>query len=129
MPDQLRASFRLSRDPDDIGRARRWMAETLTEELEVPPERLDALLLAVSELTTNVLVHTECRPTVTLRGGEGRVRVEVHDDDPRAPQLQPFEPRMPGGNGLRIVDAYTDAWGVEHLPADGKVVWFVCTFR
>jgi len=105
------------------------MALTLAEELEVPPERLDAVLLAVSELTTNVLVHTEHRPTVTLRGGDGRVRVEVHDGDARPPQLLPFDPRVSGGNGLRLVDAYTDAWGVELLPGDGKVVWFTCTVR
>ena len=119
--DGLIASFRLSREPEDIARARHWMAVALTEWSSVRPERLDAILLAVSELTTNVLLHTTSRATVTLRGTAGAVKVEVHDDDRHVPQLLPADDQTIGGNGLRLVDAYTEAWGVELLPGDGKV--------
>ncbi|MGW0938673.1 ATP-binding protein [Streptomyces sp. NPDC002666] len=89
--------------------------------------RADEVLVCVSELATNALVHgvppgRGYRLMVWLRG-EGQVRVEVHDSGDGEPGVG--EPDGESGRGLVIVDALADRWGVgERVP--GKVVW--CEF-
>lgn len=86
----------------------------------------DAELL-VSELVTNVVVHTPCAQVgvdVSTDARADSLRVAVRDSDPAPPQPQEPEPGRPGGRGLRIVDAVASAWGCERLDR-GKEVWFV----
>ena len=81
----------------------------------------DDVLLATSELVTNVVKHTD-------DGGElnawlepgGALHVEVHDTDPTLPTL--IEPTDVGGRGLRILEALADEWGTAPTET-GKVVW------
>ncbi|THA62179.1 ATP-binding protein [Streptomyces sp. A0642] len=90
--------------------------------------RADDVVLCVSELATNALVHgvppgRGYRLMVWLRDA-GQVRVEVHDSGDGNPGVR--EPDGESGRGLVIVDALADQWGVgERSP--GKVVW--CEFR
>ncbi|MFG1705766.1 ATP-binding protein [Nonomuraea sp. M3C6] len=85
------------------------------------------VLLVVSELVTNALVHGVGRPALRVRGSASRVRVEVGDAGAELP-----EPRDPGpanGWGLHVVRLLSTGWGIaagedgreggEH----GKVVW------
>ncbi|MFE9815745.1 ATP-binding protein [Streptomyces sp. NBC_00236] len=89
--------------------------------------RADDVLVCVSELATNALVHgvppgRGYRVMLWLRD-EGRVRVEVHDSGDGEPGVR--EPDGESGRGLVIVEALADRWGVgERVP--GKVVW--CEF-
>ncbi|MFB8118649.1 MULTISPECIES: ATP-binding protein [unclassified Streptomyces] len=89
--------------------------------------RLDDVLLCVSELATNALVHGVPPGRgflVRLRlVGEGReLLVEVHDSGGGVPMVR--EPCGESGRGLMLVDALADRWGVgERDP--GKVVWCV----
>ncbi|MGW2919088.1 ATP-binding protein [Streptomyces angustmyceticus] len=95
----------------------------------------DDVLLCVSELATNALLHgvppgRGYRLCLSL-DEDGLLRVELHDSgggEPRVP--------APGsgdggegdesGRGLLLVSALADAWGVgERVP--GKIVW--CEFR
>jgi len=78
--------------------------------------------LAVSELVTNVIIHT-------AQGGEMHVwdssaanplRLEVHDRNHALP-TRPMRPSL-GGRGLGIVDSVADDWGVTPTPT-GKLVW------
>uniref|UniRef100_A0AAU3GTZ1 ATP-binding protein n=1 Tax=Streptomyces sp. NBC_01401 TaxID=2903854 RepID=A0AAU3GTZ1_9ACTN len=92
---------------------------------------LDDVLLCVSELATNALVHGVPPGRgfrVQLTWG-GVLRIEVHDSGggvvPEGPARHPLLPDSEGGRGLTLVGALADAWGVgERDP--GKIVW--CEF-
>ena len=74
---------------------------------------------------SNVVLHTESDPVVTLRVDPDRVLIGVEDTSAHAAQLrEPDEDaERPGGWGLRIVDQIADEWGADLV--DGrKVVWF-----
>ena len=77
--------------------------------------------LVVSELTTNAVVHATSAPTIEASFDDGRLRIEVHDQDRSPPRI-----RRPvtadGGWGLRLVAAVTDGWGWTPTRA-GKRVW------
>lgn len=81
--------------------------------------------LLTSELVSNAVEHavTE-RIAVGVSRRGNRARVEVHDQDPARPHLQHPDPRRAGGVGLQLVDALAQAWGVDEIADDGKVVWF-----
>ncbi|MGW1407322.1 ATP-binding protein [Streptomyces sp. NPDC002403] len=88
------------------------------------------LLLCVSELLTNVIVHLGEGTPVTLRVSAtrtGRVRVELSDPEPCAwPALRTASGGDESGRGLALVDALALRWGVEQGPY-GKTVW--CELR
>ena len=114
----------LPRDRSAPRLARRWIAEQLNP-LGLRPEEHDAIVLLVSELVSNVVLHTESDPVVTLRVDPDRVLIGVEDTSAHAAQLrEPDEDaERPGGWGLRIVDQIADEWGADLV--DGrKVVWF-----
>ncbi|NRQ36279.1 ATP-binding protein [Nonomuraea sp. NN258] len=78
------------------------------------------VLLVVSELVTNALVHGEGPPLLRVSGDRVRVRVEVGDAGVDVP-----EPREPGpahGWGLHVIKLLCSGWGVAHKD-EGKVVW------
>jgi anti-sigma regulatory factor (Ser/Thr protein kinase) len=116
------------RDRRSVGLAREFTREALTDWSAA--ERGDDVLLCVSELATNALLHG-------IPPGRGfllrlsvvpdRVlRIEVHDSGPgeiRVPDARP--PDAENGRGFLLVAALADKWGVgERNP--GKVVW--CEF-
>lgn len=81
--------------------------------------------LLVSELVGNAVRHA-CTPAMALELrleiSDDRLRIEVHDADPR-----PRQPRTPAeldesGFGFVLVQALTDGWGVRET-ASGKAVW------
>ncbi|WP_399891210.1 ATP-binding protein [Streptomyces sp. BBFR51] len=89
--------------------------------------RADDVVLCVSELATNALVHgVPAGRGFLLRllpCGDG-VRVEVHDSGGGVPAV-PLDPGESdeGGRGLLLVSELADKWGVaEREP--GKIVWF-----
>ncbi|WP_043378417.1 ATP-binding protein [Streptomyces mutabilis] len=91
--------------------------------------RVDDVVLCVSELATNALLHgvPPGRGFLLrlLPCGDG-VRVEVHDSGGGVPAA-PLDPdgADEGGRGLLLVSELADKWGVtEREP--GKVVWFEC---
>ncbi|MFE4327880.1 ATP-binding protein [Streptomyces sp. NPDC056831] len=91
--------------------------------------RLDDVLLCVSELATNALVHGVLPGRgylvrLLLEEGGVALRVEVHDSGSGQPGVR--EPDGESGRGLLLVAAVADRWGVgERKP--GKIVW--CAFE
>ncbi|GAA3651620.1 hypothetical protein GCM10022224_013130 [Nonomuraea antimicrobica] len=82
--------------------------------------RHDDVLLVVSELVTNALVHGDGPPTLRVRGSASHVRVEVGDAGDRLPEAR--EPGPASGWGLHVVGLLCTGWGIS--PGDGgKVVW------
>ncbi|MFF2503033.1 SpoIIE family protein phosphatase [Streptomyces sp. NPDC058067] len=89
---------------------------------------VDDVEVAAGELMVNALLHTEAGAVVTLEvlpGPARRVRLWVKDRSSVWPRRRTPGEAATSGRGLLMVDAYTDAWGVEPR-GDGKAVW--CEF-
>ncbi len=85
--------------------------------------RCGELLLCVSEVVTNAVLHARSAPTMTVSRRADLLTVEVADDDPTQPVRRPHSATATTGRGLRILDDLTVRWGAR-LTARGKVVWF-----
>ena len=96
------------------------VAPWLTER-SFPVDLLGDLLVVVSELVTNAVVHTAAPGRVTVRWDGRRAVVQVDDADPSPPLLLEPVPAI-GGRGLLLVDRLSAAWGTDARP-DGKSVW------
>jgi anti-sigma regulatory factor (Ser/Thr protein kinase) len=119
-------------EPTEVGRARRWVRAELGRErpFAACPDaaQTDTLVLLVSELVTNAVVHTgrpaRLRLTVRRAGRAGRVavRLEVVDASGRAPRPRRAAGEDTGGRGLELVEVLADRWGWQAEGA-GKRVW------
>jgi anti-sigma regulatory factor (Ser/Thr protein kinase) len=85
-------------------------------------DQIPALLIVLSELATNAVIHASTAFTVTLLLEDSHVRVEVRDADPRPPVPRDATPEEAGGRGLTAVKGLSDRWGTISS-RDGKVVW------
>ncbi|MEV0279930.1 ATP-binding protein [Streptomyces sp. NPDC050610] len=117
----------LAGTPESVHAARAYAREFVGFHVpEVERDRLDDVLLVVSELVTNAVRYgTEPGDSllVVLDAEPGRVRIEVHDTRRRPPRRRPESVERQRGHGLLIVDALAE-WGGGERPM-GKVVWAV----
>jgi len=93
---------------------------------DAPRDVRDAVSVMVSELAMNAVQWARSSFSVSVRAGEGTLRVEVTDASPARPAAQPVPlPSDLHGRGLVIVGKLSDAWGVTPSPhGTGKTVWF-----
>jgi anti-sigma regulatory factor (Ser/Thr protein kinase) len=93
---------------------------------DLPRDVLEIALLLASELVTNAVKYGGPRIVLSIDDGPDRLRVEVHDDGPRSPQVGTGESHALGGRGLLLVESLADEWGTTRGPATepGKGVWF-----
>ncbi|GAA3309338.1 SpoIIE family protein phosphatase [Streptomyces cinereospinus] len=116
-----RETWTVWRVPEAVRHARRFTRRTLRVWGVHAPA--DAVLLVVSELVTNALVHTDgpVRLDLTLVGD--RLRVAVADTSPRTP-VKPTSIgwEATGGRGLLLVEAMSALWGTVPV-SGGKQVW------
>lgn len=118
-------------DPAEVGRARRWARSRLAGSgIEADEPLAETLILLVSELVTNAVVHTG-RPAVlrlslpaaaTRTAASATVRLEVADASSRAPVPRCAGSDATGGRGLALVDCLADRWGWSPEGA-GKSIW------
>ncbi|NEA52304.1 ATP-binding protein, partial [Streptomyces sp. SID10815] len=108
--------------------ARATLAEWRGRGLAVPDRLADDVMVVVSELVTNAVVHagTDVELVCRLEPETGACVVEVSDQHPsRAPRDHraptPYEPPE-YGRGLRLVAALAEAWGITYRPGV-KTVW------
>ncbi|MEV7779720.1 ATP-binding protein [Kitasatospora sp. NPDC088351] len=139
----LQVQLAVQADPAEVGRARRWVRSRLLNHGVDPDAPIaETVVLVVSELVTNAVVHTGCPAVLRLcfpvdgescgsgAGGVrqsatvGPLRVEVAD----ASQVAPA-PRHAGadadatnGRGLELVELLCDRWG-WYPDGSGKRVW------
>jgi len=120
--DPHAASVRLPADVRSVAAARLFVEDAVRGWGVEPPE---ALPLLTSEVVTNAVVHSGASwvEVRAVRAGN-RARVEVADQDPTVPEVQPADPASPGGFGMWLVDRLARAWGVTEVEDDGKFVWF-----
>jgi anti-sigma regulatory factor (Ser/Thr protein kinase) len=101
------------------GTARRALEPWLNE-LDCGEGVAEGALIVLSELVTNAVMHTTTDAVVVATFDDQRLRLEVHDGDPRGPVA--VARAAAGGFGLTIVAALCDAWGWEPTTF-GKRVW------
>ena len=88
---------------------------------------LDDLVLVVSEVVTNCVRHAGLGPgddiLVHVRATPSEVRLEVVDAGRgfKPPVISGYDPALPGGWGLYIVDQLADRWGV--VRESGTRLW------
>ncbi|MEV1069801.1 ATP-binding protein [Streptomyces sp. NPDC050263] len=108
MADHLEASVILPSDPASVSTARGFVAGTLGEwGLPADTETADAILLIVSELTTNAVQHTFGQsPTFTVDlvlDRDEHLRIGVTDSHPRFPKRLPAAVQQDNGRGMVII--------------------------
>jgi anti-sigma regulatory factor (Ser/Thr protein kinase) len=81
------------------------------------------LLLVVSELVTNAVLHGHGPVELMIRRTTDSIRVEVFDAEQALPTLLDPGPTDLHGRGLLLVDNVARSWGAEPIPDDGKHVW------
>ncbi|MEU9168516.1 ATP-binding protein [Streptomyces sp. NPDC048420] len=115
-------------DPSYVGHVRRLTGVWLKLLCGMEGERADLVLLVVSELCTNAILHAQAE-AFGLRGrlkSDGHVRIEVHDWSPSAaPRPRSVGPMNESGRGLFLVKAFVTqelggSWGFSE---DGAVAW------
>lgn len=121
-------------DPAEVGRARRWARSRLAGSgMDADESLAETVILLVSELVTNAVVHTGCPAVLRLvlpaedpgeapPGAVPPVRLEVADADCRAPVPRCSDEDETGGRGLALVDGLADRWGWTREGA-GKRIW------
>ncbi|MFH8383576.1 ATP-binding protein [Kitasatospora sp. NPDC018058] len=131
----LQVQLAVQADPAEVGRARRWVrSRLLNHGVEPDAPMAETVVLVVSELVTNAVVHTGCPAVLRLclpmsddaaqPGPVGPLRVEVADASRTAPA-----PRHAGadedatnGRGLELVELLCERWG-WYPDGSGKRVW------
>ncbi|WP_328537714.1 ATP-binding SpoIIE family protein phosphatase [Streptomyces sp. NBC_00344] len=111
--------------PERISASRRQLRELLHDWTD--PEQVDSAVLMVSEMMTNVLVHTDgdamLTAEVTGEPGGRRLRGEVADSSDELPHKRRPGEMASSGRGLMLTELLADRWGVDPRGA-GKAIWF-----
>ncbi|MEV1047068.1 SpoIIE family protein phosphatase [Streptomyces sp. NPDC049916] len=112
-------------EPERISVGRQLVRELLHDWND--PEQIDSAVLMVSEMATNVLVHTDGDALMVAEvggeRGERRLRVEVADASDELPHKRRPGEMASSGRGLVLMEMLADAWGVDPR-GEGKSIWF-----
>jgi anti-sigma regulatory factor (Ser/Thr protein kinase) len=83
----------------------------------------DTLALLATELVANAVRHADSTAEIAIRLEDDVVRVEIRDRSSEVPTPGSLVSQRESGRGLALVEALSDAWGIEPHD-DGKSVWF-----
>lgn len=112
-------------EPERIAVARQQLRELLHD--WTGADQVDSAVLLVSEMLTNVLVHTDAdallTAEVTGEAGERRMRVEVTDAGDDLPHKRHPGELASSGRGLLLIELLAETWGVDPR-GEGKSIWF-----
>lgn len=112
-------------EPERISAARQQVREMLHDWAD--PEQVDSAVLMISEMATNVLLHTDGDALLVAQAsgehGERRLRVEVADGSDELPHKRRPGEMASSGRGLVLMEMLADAWGVDPR-GEGKSIWF-----
>ncbi|MCC5032467.1 SpoIIE family protein phosphatase [Streptomyces sp. WAC 00631] len=116
-------------EPERISLARRQLRELMHDWSD--PEQVDSAELMLSEMVTNVLVHTDgdavAVAEITAPEGDGsvgrRLRVDVADSSDELPHRRRPGELASSGRGLVLLELLAHAWGVDPR-GEGKTTWF-----
>ncbi|WP_409234952.1 SpoIIE family protein phosphatase [Streptomyces sp. PA5.6] len=112
-------------EPERIAGARSHLRDLLHDWAD--DDQVDSAVLMVSEMLTNVLVHTDgdalMVAEVTGEPGARRLRAEVADGSDDLPHKRHPGELASSGRGLVLMELLAGAWGVDPR-GDGKSIWF-----
>ncbi|MFD7631769.1 SpoIIE family protein phosphatase [Streptomyces sp. NPDC059851] len=112
-------------EPARIAGARRQVRELLHDWAD--PDQVDSAVLMVSEMVTNVLVHTDGDALLVAEAvgelGGRRLRIEVADSSDELPHVRHPGEMASSGRGVLLMEMLADAWGVDPR-GEGKSIWF-----
>ncbi|MFC8420963.1 SpoIIE family protein phosphatase [Streptomyces sp. NPDC057236] len=112
-------------EPERVSVARQQLRELLHDWSS--PDQVDSAVLLLSEMLTNVLVHTDTDALLLAEvtgGGEGRrMRVEVTDAGDDLPHMRRPGELASSGRGLVLIELLAHTWGVDPR-GRGKSIWF-----
>ncbi|MBW5423312.1 SpoIIE family protein phosphatase [Streptomyces sp. BG9H] len=112
-------------EPERVAGARRHLRDLLHDWAD--DDQVDSAVLMVSEMLTNVLVHTDgdalLVAEVTGEPGARRLRAEVADGSDDLPHKRRPGELASSGRGLVLMELLAGAWGVDPR-GDGKSIWF-----
>ncbi|GGY28979.1 ATP-binding protein [Streptomyces xanthochromogenes] len=122
----LQVQLEVGPDPAEVGRARKWARSRLVGcGIGLDEPLAETLILLISELVTNAVVHTGCPAVLRMLLGPaegGTVRVEVADRSCCPPKPRHALGDDTNGRGLELVDGLADRWGWRAEGA-GKSIW------
>lgn len=123
----LQVQLEIGADPKEVGRARNWARSRLAGcGINADEPLTETLLLLISELVTNAVVHTGAPAVLRMllpgRHVSGAVRVEVTDTSSRPPRQRRADGEDTNGRGLELVSGLADRWGWQH-EGTGKRIW------
>ncbi|WP_030905102.1 ATP-binding SpoIIE family protein phosphatase [Streptomyces sp. NRRL F-5126] len=111
--------------PERIAEARHQLRDLMHDWPD--GDQVDSAVLMVSEMVTNVLVHTDGDALVSAQtAGEAcgrKLRVEVADISDELPHRRRPGELASSGRGLLLMEVLADEWGVDPR-GDGKMIWF-----
>ncbi|MFI6765842.1 SpoIIE family protein phosphatase [Streptomyces sp. NPDC050355] len=112
-------------EPQRIAEARRQIRDVLHDWADA--DQVDSAVLMVSEVVTNVLMHTDGDALLVaeISGPRGarRIRVDVSDSSDELPHRRSPGELASSGRGLVLLELLAGAWGVDPR-GDGKSTWF-----
>ncbi|MGW7318607.1 SpoIIE family protein phosphatase [Streptomyces sp. NPDC054865] len=112
-------------EPGRIAGARHQIQEFLHDWAD--PDQVDSAVLMVSEMVTNVLVHTDGDALLVAEAagdpGTRRLRVEVADGSDELPHRRQPGEMASSGRGVLLMEMLADVWGVDPR-GEGKSIWF-----
>ncbi|NEB82470.1 SpoIIE family protein phosphatase [Streptomyces sp. SID14478] len=114
-------------EPERIAAARQQLRELLHDWSD--EDQVDSAVLLISEMVTNVLVHTDgdalmvAEVTRGTEGGPRRMRVEVADASDNLPHKRRPGELASSGRGLVLMELLAQRWGVDPQ-GEGKSIWF-----
>jgi anti-sigma regulatory factor (Ser/Thr protein kinase) len=100
----------------------RAAARAALDATSLGPAAVDTVVLVLSELVGNALLHGRPPLSARMRRFGGRVIVEVGDGGGRLPRRRQAGEADEAGRGLALVSLLTSRWGTRAV-ADGKIVW------
>ncbi|PWI07207.1 phosphatase [Streptomyces sp. NWU339] len=112
-------------EPERVSEARQHLRELLHDWCS--PDQVDSAVLLLSEMLTNVLVHTDTDALLVaevIGGREGRrMRIEVTDAGDDLPHRRTPGELASSGRGLLLIELLAHTWGVDPR-GKGKSIWF-----
>ncbi|MFI8963359.1 SpoIIE family protein phosphatase [Streptomyces sp. NPDC053493] len=112
-------------EPERIAAAREQVRQLLHDWKD--EDQVDSAVLMVSEMVTNVLVHTDgdalLVAEVMCLENARRLRVEVADASDELPHKRHPGEMASSGRGLLLMEMLAHAWGVDPR-GEGKAIWF-----
>ncbi|MEU3337150.1 SpoIIE family protein phosphatase [Streptomyces sp. NPDC002144] len=112
-------------EPERVAVARQHLRELLHD--WPSQDQVDSAVLLLSEMLTNVLVHTDADALMQaeVRGEPGgrRMRVEVTDTSDDLPHKRRPGEMASSGRGLVLIELLAHSWGVDPR-GEGKSIWF-----